>query len=135
MRAAMRPDNQSNLLRRALEHVRREPGSRSVVYFGTAALLAVVVARMQDRTAPYALVREHVATLPFGAALTYACMCLRPEDRARWNRVPLDQGIAQALHGMGLGTGAFLAWMGIAAAKGWISAPAWGWEHTSVSAV
>src|SRR6266508_3603448 len=107
MRAAMQPDNQSNLLRRALEHVRREPGSRSVAYFGTAALLAVGVARMQDRTAPYALVREHVVTLPFGAALTYACVCLRPEDRARWNRVPLYQGVVQALQGWAWGPAPF----------------------------
>jgi membrane protease YdiL (CAAX protease family) len=131
----MQPDNQSDLLRQALEHVRRSPGSRSVVYFGTAALIFEAVWYLQDRTAPYALVREHLATLPFAAALTYACVCLRPEDRARWNRTPLRQGVGQALQGMGLGTGAFLAWMGIAAAKGWLSAPAWGWQHTSVRAV
>jgi hypothetical protein len=52
--------------------LRRSPGSRSIVYFGTAALIVEVVAHVQDRTAPYALVREHLATLPFGAAFTYA---------------------------------------------------------------
>jgi len=116
-------------------YVRRSPGSQSMVYFGTAAVIVEAVAHMHDRTAPYALVREHLATLPLGAALTYTCVSLRPEDRARWNRVPLRQGRAQALQGVGLGAGAFLAWMGIAAAQGWASAPAWGWERSSASAV
>jgi membrane protease YdiL (CAAX protease family) len=53
----------------------------------------------------------------------------------RWNRVPLRQGVGQALHGVGLGTAAFLAWLGIAKAKQWVSAPAWGWEQTSLNEV
>jgi hypothetical protein len=73
--------------------------------------------------------------LPLGAAFTYACVCLRPEDRVRWNRVPLHQGIRQALQGIGLGAGAFLAWMGIAKAKKWASAPAWGWKQASINEV
>lgn len=117
------------------EYVRRSPGSRSIMYFGTAALIVEVVAHIQDRTHPYALVREHLVTLPIGAAFTYACVCLRPEDRARWNRVPLQDGVAQSLRGAGLGSGAFLGWLGIAAAKGWVSAPTWGWDQESASAV
>ena len=42
---------------------------------------------------------------------------------------------AQALQGTGLGTAAFLAWLGIAAAKKWISAPAWGWEQAPIREV
>src|SRR5262245_75773 len=116
-------------------YLRRSRGCRSILYFGTAALIVEAVSHLQDRTAPYALVREHLATLPIGAAFTYACVCLHPEDRARWNRVPLRQGVAQALQGIGLGAGAFLAWMGIAASQGWVAAPLWGWDHSSASVV
>jgi len=55
--------------------------------------------------------------------------------RARWNRVSLRQGAHQALQGVGLGTAAFLAWLAIAKAKKWVSAPAWGWEQTSMNEV
>jgi hypothetical protein len=35
----------------------------------------------------------------------------------------------------GLGTAAFLAWLGIAKAKQWVSTPAWGWERASINEV
>jgi membrane protease YdiL (CAAX protease family) len=127
--------NLTERVRQVEAYLRRAPGSRSLAYFGAAAVLLEVVAHVQDRTHPYALVRLHLATLPLGAALTYAFVRLRPEDQARWNRVPLRRGVMQALQGVGLGAGAFLAWAGIAAAKGWASAPAWGWEQTSISDV
>jgi membrane protease YdiL (CAAX protease family) len=123
------------LMRQAEAYVRDSPRARSVAYFGSAAVLVEVVAHLQDRRHPYALVREHLTVLPVGVALTYAFVCLRPEDRARWNRVPLRQGLSQTLQGSGLGAGAFFAWLGIAAARGWLSAPAWGWEQTSGGAV
>jgi len=34
-----------------------------------------------------------------------------------------------------LGAGAFLAWLGIAKAKQWVSTPAWGWEQASMNEV
>ena len=49
--------------------------------------------------------------------------------------MPLHQGVGQALQGVGLGTAAFLVWLGIAKAKKWASAPAWGWEQASVNEV
>lgn len=114
------------------KYLRRSPGSRSLVYFGAAALLLEAVAHAQDRTHPYAVVRLHLTTAPFGGVLTYAFVNLRPADQARWNRVPLHVGVRQALQGVGLGAGAFLAWASVAAAKGWVSAPAWGWERTTM---
>jgi len=53
----------------------------------------------------------------------------------RWNRVPLRQGVELALQGVGLGTAAFLTWLGIAKAKQWASTPAWGWEQASMNEV
>jgi hypothetical protein len=50
-------------------------------------------------------------------------------------RVQLRQGAHQALQGIGLGAAAFLTWLGIAKAKGWVSAPAWGWQQTPMNAV
>jgi hypothetical protein len=49
--------------------------------------------------------------------------------------VPLRQGAHQALQGVGLGEAAFLAWLGIANAKQWVSTPALGWEQASIHAV
>jgi membrane protease YdiL (CAAX protease family) len=127
--------NPADLMQQAEAYLRDSPRARSVAYFGAAALLVEVVAHFQDRRHPYALVREHLTVLPAGVALTYAFVRLHPEDRARWNRVPLRQGLSQGLQGIGLGAGAFFAWLGIAAARGWVSAPAWGWEQASVSAM
>jgi membrane protease YdiL (CAAX protease family) len=91
--------------------------------------------RIRKSLGSYPDERLHLEALPFILALTYAYVRLRPEDRARWNRVPFHRGVVQLLQGVGLGTAASLAWLGLAAAKGWISAPTWGWEDTSVSAV
>jgi len=93
------------------------------------------VGHLQNSPPAYEVVNLHLATLPLGAAFTYACVCLRPEDRARWNRVPLRQGAHQALQGVGLGTAAFMAWLGIAKARKWVSAPAAGWEQASMNEV
>jgi membrane protease YdiL (CAAX protease family) len=49
--------------------------------------------------------------------------------------VPLRQGVGQALSGVGLGTAAFLTWLGIAKAKEWVSAPARGWQQVPMNAV
>ena len=125
----------SDWSQQAVVYLRRSPGSRSIAYFGAATLIVEVVAHLQDPNNPYALVREHLAVLPLGAALTYAFVTMRPEDYARWNRVPLRQGIRQALQGVGLGTAAFLVWLGIAKAKQWVSAPVWGWEQASMNEV
>jgi membrane protease YdiL (CAAX protease family) len=127
--------NPADLMRQTEAYLRDSPRARSMAYFGAAALLVEVVAHLQDRTHPYALVREHLTVLPAGMALTYTFVRLHPEDRARWNRVPLRQGLGQALQGSGLGAGAFFAWLAIAAARGWVSAPVWGWEEISVGAV
>lgn len=116
-------------------YLQRSPGSRSIGYLGMAAATLELVWRVRKPRGSYAVVDLHLPAMPIVVALTYIYARLRPEDHARWNRVPLDQGMIQALQGIGLGTGAFLTWMGVAAARRWISAPAWGWDETSMGTV
>jgi membrane protease YdiL (CAAX protease family) len=116
-------------------YLQRSPGIRGLTYFGAAALILETVAHFNDRTHPYALVRIHLATLPFGAALTYVLVRLNPDELAQWRNVSLRRGLIQVLQGLGLGTSAFLAWLSIATAKGWVSSSGWGWEQTSISEV
>jgi membrane protease YdiL (CAAX protease family) len=122
-------------IRHVAAYLQRSPGIRGLTYFGAAALILETVAHFHDRTHPYALVRIHLTALPFGAALTYALVRLNPDDLARWRNVSLRCGLMQVLQGVGLGTSAFLAWLSIAAAKGWVSSTGWGWEQTSISEV
>src|SRR5688572_5634949 len=108
-----------DLARLVIDHLRRSPGTRSVVYLVGAASLLEVVGRTYDISHPNAVIRVHLTIFPFGTAWTEACICLRPEDRARWHRIPLRSDGMQALQGIGLGAGAFLVLIGAAAAKGW----------------
>lgn len=78
--------------------------------------------------APDRLERVHLAVLPLTLAITAAFAQLRPEDRARLTRLDLGRGLAQAGQGAALGATAMAAVLGVAAARGWLDAPAWGWE-------
>lgn len=118
-----------------IDRLRRSPGLRSLVYVGMAAVSLEVVWRLHDSTKPYDLERLHLKTLPLIALLTYTCVQLREDDVERWKQLSFGRTIVQAMRGAGLGIGVSLAWFGIAAAKGWISSPAWGWEYTSVEGV
>jgi uncharacterized protein len=118
-----------------IDHVRCTPLTRSIVYLSGAALTMELVWRVFRPIGPYALVRLHLANMPFLAVWTYACTLLRPEDRAHWHQVPVSRGIRQLLVGAGLGIGAFFTWVGAAGLQGWVAAPTWGWEQASGWAV
>jgi membrane protease YdiL (CAAX protease family) len=123
------------LVRQCKAYLRRKPIVRGIAYLGMAAVTLEGIWRIRTSIGPSVDERLHLEALPALLALTYAYVRLRPEDRAPWDRVPLRSGMVQTLQGMGLATGAFLAWMGIAASKGWVSAPIWGWESSSSRAV
>jgi membrane protease YdiL (CAAX protease family) len=130
---------QSNKQRSAknliVDHIRHTPLTRSLVYLGGAAATMELAWRVFHPTGSYALVRLHLASMPLLAAWTYACASLQPGDRVHWHQIPVRHGIQQLFIGAGLGAGAIAAWIGVAATQGWVTAPAWGWEQTSVQAV
>jgi membrane protease YdiL (CAAX protease family) len=117
------------------DNLRRSPLIRGISYLGLVAVSLELVWRLHKPTGPYAVVSLHLSALPVIATVTYAYASLRLEDRIHWRALPLRRGVVQALQGIGLGTSAFLVWVGIAAARGWVSAPMWGWERTSVTDV
>jgi membrane protease YdiL (CAAX protease family) len=70
---------------------------------------------------------------PGVVALTDLFTRLRPEDRAMWIRQPTQDDLADLTQGIALGLAASAATLGVGMAKGWMSAPAWGWkgEHSA----
>lgn len=125
---------QQNHLDQVLIRLRDSASIRGVTYLATAAAVLELSNTLAiDQHDPYA--NMHVAAFPGVVALTYALARLRPEDRAAWQRLPTRQDVRQFGQGLALGSTMILSVLGIAAAKGWVSAPAWGWEHASVRAV
>lgn len=53
---------------------------------------------------------------------------LQPGDRRGWDRPPTRAELADFGRGLALVSAACCAMLGVAAAKGWVSAPAWGWQ-------
>lgn len=125
---------QQNCLDQVLIRLRDSASVRGVTYLATsAAMLELSNTLAIDQSDPYANI--HVAAFPGVVALTYALARLRPEDHAAWQRLPTRQDVRELGQGLALGGTMILSVLGIAAAKGWVSAPAWGWEHASVRAV
>lgn len=112
----------SQLLIGALQH---HAGLRGTAYL-TSMVAVVLVARRVRRlylpssaTVDRALVL-HLTALPFVVIGTAVFVGLRPQDRARWQRLPLRQGLAHATLGAGLATTAALTVIGIAWTQGWV---------------
>jgi membrane protease YdiL (CAAX protease family) len=122
-------------VRAVIARLRRSPGLRGALYLGTAVTMFEVVGRLQDRERPHALVVFHLTLLPLTALVTRAFAELRPEDRAAWTSLDLRAGGQAFLVGASLGGGALLSILAAAAAKGWVRAPAWGWESAEPEAV
>lgn len=124
------------LMRRVIDRLRRSPGLRGALYLGTAVSIFEAVGRLQrNRDDPYSLVEFHLTLLPLTALVTRAFAELRPEDRAAWARPDLRRGSREFLTGAGLGGGALLSALAVAAARDWVRVPAWGWESAAPEAV
>lgn len=113
--------------------LRRSPGIRSAAYLGSMVgviVLATRAARDIDNPQPY---RIHHIAFPAVVVLTGLFARLRPEDWEAWRQLPRGRDLQHLVGGAGagaLGIGSLLA---VAAAKGWVSAPAWGWEQSRCS--
>jgi membrane protease YdiL (CAAX protease family) len=81
----------------------------------------------RNRDDPYQA-NVHLQAFPGVVAVTNLFTWLHPEHREAWSRPPTRAELADAARGMALGLAAVSAMLGIARAKGWVSAPAWGWQ-------
>ncbi len=115
--------------------LRESPSLRSVAYLGGAAVILRLTVRLYGLDAEWSPAAIHLTTIPLVAGLTRAFVLLSDEDKVRWNRVPVKQGVGQFVIGQALGASAFLAVVGIAYARGWAHLPLWGWECTSPAQV
>jgi membrane protease YdiL (CAAX protease family) len=116
--------------------LRRSPGLRSAIYLGTAAGLLQTVSgwyRQSYQDYPTRVILTHLTVLPLGAAVTLAGLAL--EERSPRELLPTLQDGSQIALGFGAGTIAWLAFLGIAQAKGWISSPSWGWNYAPLDIV
>jgi membrane protease YdiL (CAAX protease family) len=117
---------------RALDAARRRPIIPALLYLGGAVLIGGVASKAQpDQNAPYAVVRFQSAVLPALVLLTAASRRLFPLPQPTHDTRPLAHGLA----GAALGTGAYLAVVGVAVARHWVAFPAWGWERHPPGAV
>lgn len=92
-----------------------------------AAIIEAANAYMMRRDgSPYTNI--HPPAFPFVVATTYAFTGLTPADRAAWHQPPTRQEFTHLGIGMAGGTAAMSVVLAIAAARGWVSAPAWGWK-------
>jgi len=111
----------------SMQILARSPLVRSTLYVATAAaMLEIGNQLVRDKTDVYANI--HVPALPLVAVSTYAFARLQSQDTAAWHQLPSRQNLVDLQTGLLWGSASIMTLLGIAAARGWISAPAWGWE-------
>jgi membrane protease YdiL (CAAX protease family) len=112
-----------------IELLRASAAARSVAYFS--AMVGVLLACFKLPYDPENPFEEHVhpQAFPGVVAITDLFTRLRPEDRAAWTRQPTAADLTDLARGIALGTTVSAAVLGVGMAKGWMSAPAWGWEQ------
>ena len=115
-----------------LHWLRRSPAARSAVYLGGAAAILQGAIYFHPEPTPEAGLASHLTVLPLGAALTYAMHKLEGRPIAWTVNATQMQQFGQ---GAALGAAAFLSLVAVGAAKGWVQAPAWGWEQQALPTV
>lgn len=118
--------SQMRLLERTVRHLRRSHFLRAAAYFGVAGVTMQTFTMVMPRARHFDFERIHLAIFPITLAVTHSFAQLGPEDRARWNPRQQASAVVKALQGAGMGSAALLAMLGIARARGWVSAPDWG---------
>lgn len=112
-----------------IELLRTSAATRSVAYFSS--MVGVLLACFRLPYNPENPFEEHVHPQAFPGVVTITDLFtrLRPEDRAAWTRQPTAADLNDLARGIALGTTVSAAVLGVGMAKGWMSAPAWGWEQ------
>lgn len=112
----------------ALDVLRRSAGVRAGTYFTSMVGVLLAASRLPyDPENPFTQAVQPKA-FPGVVAITDLFTRLHPEDRAKWARQPTQEDLADLARGVALGLAASAATLGVGMAKGWMSAPAWGWK-------
>jgi membrane protease YdiL (CAAX protease family) len=112
----------------ALDVLRRSAGVRAGAYFTSMVGVLLTASRLPyDPENPFTQVVQPKA-FPGVVAITDLFTRLGPEDWAMWTRQPTQADFADLACGVALGLAASAATLGVGMAKGWMSAPAWGWK-------
>jgi membrane protease YdiL (CAAX protease family) len=122
-----------HLLQRLVGPLQRSPGLRGTVYLGTAAALMQTIGGWFDQDYPTKVALVHLTILPMGAAVTAAGLVL--EGRSPTELLPTPEERRQLLQGVATGAAVYLGVLAIMGAKGWASAPKWGWEDAPAGEV
>lgn len=130
-----RDDAPADVRSAALALLRRNHLLRGGLYLAAGAAVLQGLSAGFRRSQPHHLERLHLVVLPLTLGITRAFAELRPEDRRRWLELAPLPTLAEAARGAGLGAAAILSVLGAAAARGWVSAPAWGWERAPADEV
>ena len=112
----------------AVDVLRRSASVRASAYFTS--MVGVLLAAYRLPYDPENPFTQFVQPKAFPGVVTITDLFtrLRPEDRAVWTRRPTAANLADLTRGVALGLAASAATLGVGMAKGWMSAPAWGWK-------
>lgn len=109
--------------------LRTSPTAPSVGYLSSMVGVLLAVSKLPYDTENPFEANGHPLAFPGVVGITNLFTYLAPEDRRGWDRPPNRGELADFARGVAVGGAAWAAMMGIAAAKGWVSAPAWGWRE------
>lgn len=107
--------------------LRDSAGLRSVAYLSSMVGIVLIVSKLPYDPENLFEANGHPLVFPGVVGLTNLFTWLRPEDRAGWDRPPTRADLADFARGIALGAAACSSMLGVAAAQGWVAAPAWGW--------
>lgn len=111
-----------------IQLLRDSAAIRSAAYLGSMVGVLLAASKLPyDHENPFEA-NMHLGAFPGVVGVTNLFTYLRAKDRAGWDRPPSREEIADFVRGVVLGATACSAMLGVAAAKGWMSAPAWGWR-------
>jgi membrane protease YdiL (CAAX protease family) len=124
------------------DHLRRSPGSRSLLYLSGAVAITEVLDAVakhvggftlkDERTRPVAAMALRWSHCLVGVGWTAVCAKLKGQA---WPAKVSRADIGLAVAGAGGGISAYLLTTAVAAQMGWVSAPAWGWERVPLTRV
>lgn len=115
-------------LRGPIQLLRESAKARSIAYLSSMVGVLLVAGKLPYNPENPFEANGHEKAFPGVVGVTNLFTYLRPEDRAGWDQPPSVEELADLARGAVLGATACTAMLSVAAAKGWVSAPVWGWE-------